>query len=152
CGIGRTSCTLERHCSLPFTVCHRKTSASGLHVQTPHRVSPCSNPQSQERLCYQYRKCLAAGDGGDDGNFRVGREDGSKSTSVTHVFFADENVDVLADLTLLVDDAIADAGMKGIEKRQGVGKNSCGLFESNFPSPPGKFAQGAWNVEGYGHD
>ena len=63
----------------------------------------------------------AAGDSGDDGDFGIGRKEGCEAAGVTHVFFTDKNVDVFADLALLVDDAIANAGMKGIKKRQGVG-------------------------------
>jgi len=121
-------------------------------MQRADGVSSWCDLHSQEWLCYQNRKCLAAGNGRDDGNFGVRWEDGSEATGVAHIFFADENVDVLADLALFVDDAIADAGMKGIEKRQGVGKNSWGLFEANFATPAGKFTQCARNVEGYRHD
>jgi len=106
-----------------------------------------SGPQSRSRYA-----CLAAGDGGDDGDFGVGREGGGEAACVAHVFFADEDVDVFADLALFVDDAIANAGMKGIEKRQGVGKNSRRLFNSDFAAAAGKFAQRARNMKSDGHD
>ena len=62
------------------------------------------------------QNCLTAGDGGDDGDFGVGREGSGETSGVADIFFADENVDVFADLALLVDDAIANAGMKGIQE------------------------------------
>ena len=61
-------------------------------------------------------ECLTAGDSGDDGDFGVGREGGGEAAGVAHVFVADEDVDVFADLAFFGDDAIANAGIERIQK------------------------------------
>jgi hypothetical protein len=60
---------------------------------------------------------LAARDGGDDGDFGVGREGSGEAAGVADVFVADEEVDVFADLALFSEDAVADAGVERVKSR-----------------------------------
>ena len=65
----------------------------------------------------------AAADGGDYGDFGVGRKGSGEAAGVADVFVADEEVDVFADLALFGDDAIADAGVERVKSGQGVGES-----------------------------
>jgi len=53
----------------------------------------------------------AAADGGNDRNIRSRGDRGGQPTGIANVFVADENVDVLAHLALLGEDAITQARM-----------------------------------------
>lgn len=57
-------------------------------------------------------KFSSAADGGNNRNIRTCRNASRQPSGVANVFVTDENVDVLAHLALLGDDAIAEAGMK----------------------------------------
>src|SRR5256885_17162588 len=68
----------------------------------------------------------AAGDGGDYGDFGVGREGSGEAAGVADVFVADEEGDVFADLALFGEDAVANAGGEGVKGRQSVGERGGG--------------------------
>jgi len=58
---------------------------------------------------------LAAGDGGDYGDFGGRREGSGEAAGVADVFVADEEVDVFADLALFGEDAVANAGVERVK-------------------------------------
>ena len=62
------------------------------------------------------RHASSAADGGDDGNFESFAEGSGEAAGVADIFVSDEDVDVLADLALFVDNAVADAGMERPER------------------------------------
>jgi len=65
-----------------------------------------------------WKELSAAADGGNDRNIRARGDTAGQPTGIANVFVADENVDVLAHLALLVEDAIAQAGMELPKGRQ----------------------------------
>jgi hypothetical protein len=58
------------------------------------------------------RHASSSADGGDDGNFESFADGSGEAAGVADIFVSDEDVDVLADLALFVDDAVASAGME----------------------------------------
>jgi hypothetical protein len=58
------------------------------------------------------RHASSAADGGDDGNLESFLDGSGEAAGVADIFVSDEDVDVLADLALFVDDAVAGAGME----------------------------------------
>ena len=102
--------------------------------------------KSGRATCYS-----AAGDGGDDRDFRVGRERSGKAAGVADVFIADEEIDVFADLALFGENAVANAGVEGVKGGQGIGESGGRLLNLDYAATAGKFAQSAWDVKRYGH-
>jgi len=64
---------------------------------------------------------LSAADCGNDGDFRFGGQGAHEPTGITHVFVADEDVDVLPNLALLVGHAITHPGMQRPKRGQRFG-------------------------------
>ena len=62
------------------------------------------------------RHASSAADCGNDGNFESFADGSGEAAGVADIFVSDEDVDVLADLALFVDDAVADAGMERPER------------------------------------
>ena len=94
----------------------------------------------------------AAADGWDDGDFAVGGEERGEAAGIANVFVADEDVDVLADLALLGDDAVANAGVERVKGRQRIGQDFGRLLHLDTAAASGKFTQRAWDVKDHWHD
>ena len=66
-------------------------------------------------------KYSAAADGRNNRNIGACGNAARQPAGISNVFVADENVDVLAHLALLGDDAIAEARIKLPQRRQSFG-------------------------------
>ena len=67
------------------------------------------------------------------------------------MFAAYEDVDVLAELSLLVGDAVANPGIERPEGGQGVGDGHRRSVDFDRAVTGGEFAKGAGDVKGDGH-
>lgn len=92
----------------------------------------------------------SAADGGDDRDLGGFQQLSGEASGVADVFVADEDVDVLAHLALLVDDAIANAWVNRPESDQGIRDGSVDEGDFDGGTSGGKFAQGSRDVEGDG--
>jgi hypothetical protein len=90
----------------------------------------------------------SAADGGDDGNFESFADDSGEAAGVADIFVSDEDVDVLADLALFVDDAVADTGMERPERGERVGDGAASEGDLDSSESGGEFAQGSGDVDG----
>jgi len=91
---------------------------------------------------------LSAADCGNDGDFRFGGQGAHEPTGITHVFVADEDVDVLANFALLVGHAVAHTGIERPQRRQRVGQRRRRGFDLHPGFAIRKFSQAGRNVEG----
>src|SRR5690348_4497509 len=79
-------------------------------------------------------------------NLRAIRHLACQASCVADVFVSDEDVDVLAHLALLVDYAVAQAGMKCPEECEGVSDGSDRECDLDRGTAGGEFAQGSGNM------
>ena len=86
----------------------------------------------------------------DDGDHRVGREMGCKAAEVADVLVADEDVDVGPDLSLLGNDAVAEARIRAPEFRQHIIENRRPMFDFDAAAAAGEFAKSCGDVEDHG--
>ena len=90
---------------------------------------------------------LPAADGGDDGDGGGGGEGSCQAAGVADGFVADEDVDVLAELTFFVENAVPQAGISGEEELQSFEKRGGRGGELHFAALLGKIAERAWDVD-----
>ncbi len=92
-----------------------------------------------------------AGDGRDDPDLGMIGNATGKPADVSNVLVADKNVDVLAHLTLLGRNAVAQSRMEVPQKVQRIRQGGGLLLDFDFGSASCKFPQGARDVEGQRH-
>src|SRR6266496_2971326 len=89
---------------------------------------------------------------GDNRNLRFTGHFTLKAASESNVLIPDENVDVLANFSLLRCDAISNTRIERPQCRQCVCQSRGGTFYIDFTLPVCKRAQRSWNVKGNWHD
>jgi hypothetical protein len=94
----------------------------------------------------------SAADGGDDGDFQSFVDGGGEAAGVADIFVSEEDVDVLADLALFVDDAVADAGIERPERGERVGDSAASKGNLDSSASGGEFAQGSGDLDGDGQN
>lgn len=94
---------------------------------------------------------LAAADIGNDGDFSGREQRRGEAASVADGFVADEYVDVLANVAVFRENAIAQAGMFLPESFESIAKHWVRTFDKNFTVPASKRAQRSRNVDGDAH-
>ena len=86
----------------------------------------------------------------DDGDYCVGREMGCKAAEVADVLIADKDVDMGADLSLLGDDAVAEAWICAPEFRKHIVENCRPMFDGDAAAAAGEFAKSCGDMEDHG--
>ncbi len=90
-------------------------------------------------------------DGRNNRNFRFFHDRGGEAAGVADVLVTDEDIDVLADLTLLVDKAVLHAGVERPKSGQSVCDSSAGQGDFHDAATGSEIAQSSRNVDGDRH-
>lgn len=82
---------------------------------------------------------------------RIVTNSGLQTVHSFHILASDKNVHMLADLSLLIKDSIAERGMEFPECVEYVGDGIAILLESDLGMAPGEVLEMTGKVDGYRH-
>src|SRR5690242_8851439 len=100
---------------------------------------------------FRHLRTCSAADGRDDRDLGAVLQGRLQAAGIAGVFVADEDVDVLADLSLLGNDAVADRRILFPQRLQGRGESGGGMFEDDPAFASGEGSQGAGYQKSHRH-